>query len=515
VQVSLDPGAQGLPSGIYNDAITFSNHQSGVVQTRRVSLQIGQPDYFTELFAQGDNDLSFHTLTFTPDGSSSFYCACRTSATNFPTDPTGGTILSLGDDSFAQVDLGGWQAWLYGVNYGSFYVGANGYITFNRADDSYAESTATHFALPRISGLFRDLNPSAGGTVSWKQLADRVAVTWENVPEYGKANSNSFQIEILFADSSIRLTHLAIAAKLGLAGLSRGTGEPAGFSDSDLSAYGPCVPMLSLAIPKNVNETNGVLLGAGVVGIPQPIESDLVVSLSSSDPAQVAVSPAAVILAGQTSATFDLTVFDNALLDGSRIIRVTAAATGYRETSDFLFLHDNETVTLGVTLPPSVREGDGLLAGAGTLTLSAPPDRSVVVYFASSDTNELATPAPLIIPAGQTSVAFDVTVLDDQQLDGAKTVSLTAHVQNWVDGSTTMAILDNETPPTVSVARSGNNLILSWPVSFTGFGVETATNLTPTISWSAVTNQTQTVGSQFRITVDSTPGQQFFRLTRF
>jgi hypothetical protein len=197
------------------------------------------PDFFTQLFT-ADNDLDNLSLFFNPNGSNDFYLGCVEAITELPTDPTGGTALTLSDDSFAQVTLGGGATVsLYGVSYSSFYVGSNGYITFNTGDSNYTEGLAAHFNQPRISALFDDLNPAQGGTVSWKQLPDRVAVTWLNVTEYGAGNQNTFQIELLF-NGQIYINYLAIAATDGLAGLSRGLGVDPDFYMSDLSAMGPC-----------------------------------------------------------------------------------------------------------------------------------------------------------------------------------------------------------------------------------------------------------------------------------
>ena len=72
---------------------------------------------------------------------------------------------------------------LYGQSYSSFYVGSNGYLTFTRSDMDYTENLTDHFNTARISVLFDDLNPSVSGQISWKQLSDRVVVTWDAVPE--------------------------------------------------------------------------------------------------------------------------------------------------------------------------------------------------------------------------------------------------------------------------------------------------------------------------------------------
>jgi hypothetical protein len=238
VEVSINADANSLEMGIHPNTVNFTNTTSGLGQTCNVILRIGIPDYFTEIFTSSDNDLDNQTLIFTPDDSNSFYSVCRKPATSFPTDPAGGTPFPPVDDGAAQVDLTDANVLVYGNSTGTFFVGSNGYITFIGPDTEYEESLLRHFAVARLSALFDDLNPSAAGTVSWKQLADRVAVTWQNVPEYGTSNSNSFQVEMFF-DGTIQLTWLEIAAADGLAGLSEG-GIPAGFAESDLTAYTPC-----------------------------------------------------------------------------------------------------------------------------------------------------------------------------------------------------------------------------------------------------------------------------------
>ncbi len=198
------------------------------------------PNYFTEEY-DGDNDLDNQSILFTPDGTYDFYSACVESITELPTDPAGSTPLSLSDDDYQSIALtGGALVSLYGTTYSTFYVGSNGYVTFNAGDDDYTETLAAHFApFPRISGLFDDLNPADAGQVSWRQLADRAVVTWLSVTEYSAGNVNTFQIEMFF-DGRIQLSYLTVAATDGIVGLSRGEGLPPAFLESDLSAAGTC-----------------------------------------------------------------------------------------------------------------------------------------------------------------------------------------------------------------------------------------------------------------------------------
>lgn len=231
------------------------------------------PDYFTQLFTSG-NDLDNLSLVFTPNSSVDFYSGCAVPITALPTDPNGGTTLTFSpsnDDGYASVNPGATVS-LYGTNYTSFYVGSNGYITFTSGDSTTGESYANHFNQPRISGVFDDLNPGAGGSVSWKKLSDRVAVTWRNVPEYNTSNQNTFQIELFF-DGKIVISYLVLAASDGLAGLSHGGGVPSDFLATDLSilSCGPRPPVADAASAlTNCNTPVTITLSANDDGLPNP-----------------------------------------------------------------------------------------------------------------------------------------------------------------------------------------------------------------------------------------------------
>lgn len=232
-------------------------------------------DYFSELFAS-NNDLAFKSILLTPSASLDRYVACSFPVIALPTDPAGGTVLSLPDDSPSTlVNIGGGQSViLYGTSYSSFYVNPNGNITFGSSDSATSESYSAHFGKPRIAALFDDLNPATGGTVSWKQLGDRVAVTFLGVPQYNvSGDSNTFQIEMYF-DGRIQLTYLGLGATDGLAGISEGLGLPSLLIPSDLSAYGACGPMPpsagSVSVNAAVAHSVDVALSAGDDGLPDP-----------------------------------------------------------------------------------------------------------------------------------------------------------------------------------------------------------------------------------------------------
>lgn len=233
-----------LPQTAYFFEVVASDEAGNETATNNGGLCFGfttspVPLTFTEEFL-GNHDLDGSVLSFRPVAGPDGYELCRRSASGFLTSPAGGATLPLGDDASAQVNLsGGKQVEFHGTKYSSFFVNSNGNLTFDGPDTDFSPSLGEHFARIRIAALWDDLNPAAAGSVSWKQLPDRVAVTFQNVPEYSTTNQNSFQIELFFS-GPIRITTLGVASAGNLVGLSRGTGLDPYFTELDLSAAESC-----------------------------------------------------------------------------------------------------------------------------------------------------------------------------------------------------------------------------------------------------------------------------------
>jgi len=198
--------------------------------------------FYTELFS-GDNDLEGTKLTFTPDGSNNFYEVCTNEISELPVDPAGGTAMSLSDDGNQQINIFMGSVKLFGQTYGSFWVVADAFKKNESADGTYGEGVPEHFNQPRVSALFDDLNPASGGTVSWQELADKVVVTWDAVPEYSGSNNNTFQVELYYGGKVV-LSYVQVDATDGLAGLSAGGGVDPDFEELDLSGFGICNPLI-------------------------------------------------------------------------------------------------------------------------------------------------------------------------------------------------------------------------------------------------------------------------------
>jgi hypothetical protein len=427
--VSLNASALALAAGVHTNLVTFTNQTSGRVQVRRFILGVGLPDRFTELFDALDNDLDYQTLVFTPDAGTNLYNVCRRVATVFPTDPAGGTVLSLTDDSSQVVNLtNGATVSIFGTNRSQFFIGSNGYLTFGSGDSEFFESLARHFDRLRVSGLFMDLDPSSGGTVSWKQLSNRVAVTWENVREWGSARQNSFQIEMFF-DGTVAITHLELQSFRGLCGLSRGAGLPEAFVESDLSAYGICLPPMFLTTLSPVAENAGVVAGAGVVSLGAPLATNLSVMLYSADTNQLVVPLDVVLPAGTVSAPFALTLLDDALVNGPRAVSLMAVAPGFPSVLTNVLIADNDSPVasnLSFTIAGNAVTNlalTGLFPPSNTVTFQIvlPPARGLLAMDAN--TSGLFPYTPLWAFAGADQ--FTYTISDGAVTSAPAVVNIT------------------------------------------------------------------------------------------
>jgi len=180
---------------------------------------------FHEVFSSGSAafDMVGKSLTLSPQNS----CGVVAAVSSFP-NPTGSAqAMQLGDDDSQEVSFSsGFLFPFFGTVYSSVYVGSNGYLTFGSADRSYTATASRHNSKPRVSAVFTDLNPSAGGQVSYQQLPDRFVVTFEDVPTFSSTSQrNSFQFA-LYSDGAISLTYLEVSSSNAVvAGVSSGNVE--------------------------------------------------------------------------------------------------------------------------------------------------------------------------------------------------------------------------------------------------------------------------------------------------
>jgi len=239
------------------------------------------------------------------------------------------------------------------------------------------------------------------------------------------------------------------------------------FDDITVTAAFPPSP-LTLTIPTAATEGAGILTGS--VSLAAPLPADLTVNLASEAASKITVQPSVIIPAGQSSVPFNLTILDDAFIDGEKIVGITAGAAGYTEAFASIRVVDNDGGTITLSLPASTAENSGSVTGS--LTLSSPALASLTFQL-ESDSPLVAQPqSSVTVPRGATTASFQVTILDDITVDGDQTAHLTASLTAWTSGARDLLVLDDE----------NRNLTLSIPTGYR----ESDTPKTGTVSLSGM-----------------------------
>ena len=212
-----------LPSLVKSDSNVGN---IAVIEADPAILQPGEPF-----------DLNGKTLTFTPRAGGGY--TVSTGALSF--NGNLGTNLGLGDDASVPQPLA-FTFPYFGSNRSNLFIGSNGYLTFD------GSSTLAHFnngsvtslgtdlsavldcfagggCFGRIAVLWQNWNPSAGGGVFANSMADRLIVTWNNVPLFGTATFATFQV-VLFNTGVIQMNYQNVTITPGggyLVGISPGS----------------------------------------------------------------------------------------------------------------------------------------------------------------------------------------------------------------------------------------------------------------------------------------------------
>ena len=166
--------------------------------------------------------------------------------------------------------------------------------------------------------------------------------------------------------------------------------------------------------------------------------------------------------AGQTSVTTEVTGVDDSVDDEAETIIIAPSIGGNPVgTPQTVTITDDDTPAWTVGVSPSSIAEDG---GASTVTVSTggvtfTEDKTITLALtgtATKTTDYTIDSESLTLPAGQTSVATEVTGVNDSVDDEAETIVITASLSGSTVGtSATITITDDDTPAwTVGVSPS-------------------------------------------------------------
>ena len=108
------------------------------------------------------------------------------------------------------------------------------------------------------------------------------------------------------------------------------------------------------------------------------------------------------------------------------------------------YFHLKTLAALAIDVPSEAFEGAGVPADPGEVSVFQPPAADVTVYLDSDDSAEVTVPSSVVIPAGQTSAVFDLTVTDDGLIDGSQPVYIAAFADGYEADRDQIYIHDNE-----------------------------------------------------------------------
>lgn len=157
----------------------------------------------------------------------------------------------------------------------------------------------------------------------------------------------------------------------------------------------------------------------------------LTVPLASSDTGAVTVPTTVTIPAGAVIATFPITPHDDQMANGTRQVTLSATCNGYNPGVAVVSVLDSEGPTLGLGISPSTfSEGAGANAATATLARNSTQGR-LTVALTSSNPNKAKAPSSVTFAAGQTSLTFPVTAVDNTIADGPADLTFTATAQGY------------------------------------------------------------------------------------
>lgn len=196
---------------------------------------------------------------------------------------------------------------------------------------------------------------------------------------------------------------------------------------------------LSLTLPTEITEGN---VAMGMVTVDQPVESDVAVSLTTSDDSELTVPATVIVPEGNTTVEFEISGVNDRIFDGNQVVDVGASVANWQSASATVTVADD--VALHLEAPGMVSEGAGRIEWAGYVWLSGVVTDDLTVNLTSSDETEITVEPIVVIPAGSSEAMIELTVIDDAVIDGDVDVVLTASAEGFITSETTVQVIDND-----------------------------------------------------------------------
>ncbi|CAM3005828.1 S8 family peptidase [Rariglobus hedericola] len=186
---------------------------------------------------------------------------------------------------------------------------------------------------------------------------------------------------------------------------------------------------------------------SGTLSLATARSSPTVFSLISSAPAKLSLPPTLTLPAGETSVTFTATPINDELFDGHRVITVTASppeGAGLFNGFTDVTITDDDASAMGLVITPAIFAENTNQSVTATLTLQTASAAAVTVFLNSSDPSAASVPETLLLSRGQTTATFTITPINNTQLNGNRTCTLSATLLGTTPATAQFTVTDDE-----------------------------------------------------------------------
>jgi len=168
------------------------------------------------------------------------------------------------------------------------------------------------------------------------------------------------------------------------------------------------------------------------------------VSLSSSDSTEAAVPASVVIPAGELSVTVPVTAVDDALLDGTQAVTLTASGSGLVSGTTALSVTDFEQLIASLSSTTVIESAP---AGAIFLIIARPDNGpAVTVTISGNVSTEIIIPSSATIDAGSREVRVPLDPINDSDPERSLALSYQVTAPGYIDDILAVVLVDDEKP---------------------------------------------------------------------
>jgi hypothetical protein len=203
---------------------------------------------------------------------------------------------------------------------------------------------------------------------------------------------------------------------------------------------------LQLTISRNSaaeNSTNPAITGR--VTRNGSIANALTVALSTGSSGLLSVPATVTIPAGIASVPFDILTVNNAQADGDQMVTLSANAAGFNPATVQITVSDDDVPALQLVIVPETLAEDSVNpATLATLTRNTSSSVPMTVDLFSENPSRATVPVSVTIPAGQKSITFPVTTVNNAETDGTSIVTIRATHNGLASGSDQFRVTDDD-----------------------------------------------------------------------